>query len=39
MECLFGIQGKDFVLIASDTTCGRSIVKMKSGKRCTQLIF
>lgn len=29
MECLIGIRGKDFVLIASDTIAGRSIVAMK----------
>lgn len=31
MECLIGIKGTDFVLVASDTTAGRSIVKMKQG--------
>eukprot|EP00745_Piridium_sociabile_P002150 TRINITY_DN112808_c0_g1_i2.p1 TRINITY_DN112808_c0_g1~~TRINITY_DN112808_c0_g1_i2.p1 ORF type:complete len:234 (-),score=50.91 TRINITY_DN112808_c0_g1_i2:326-931(-) len=30
MECLVGIQGKDFVLLASDTISARSIVKMKN---------
>ncbi|XP_076441528.1 proteasome subunit beta type-2-like [Babylonia areolata] len=30
MECLIGIQGKDFVLMASDTVSARSIVKMKN---------
>lgn len=29
MECLIGIRGKDFVLLASDTNAGRSIVSMK----------
>jgi len=29
MECLIGIQGQDFVIIASDTNAGRSIVSMK----------
>lgn len=29
MECAFGITGKGFTLIASDTTAARSIVKMK----------
>jgi len=29
MECLIGIQGKDFVLLASDSVSARSIVKMK----------
>ncbi|KAJ8306595.1 hypothetical protein KUTeg_017140 [Tegillarca granosa] len=31
MECLIGIQGKDFVLLASDTASCRSIVSMKQG--------
>ena len=30
MECSFAITGKDFVLIAADTTAARSIVKMKA---------
>lgn len=29
MECLIGIQGKDFVLVAADTVSARSIVSMK----------
>ncbi|KAL1928624.1 hypothetical protein VTP01DRAFT_2410 [Rhizomucor pusillus] len=29
MECLFGITGKDFTLVAADTTSARSIVVMK----------
>jgi len=29
MECLIGIRGKDFVLLAADTTAGRSIVVYK----------
>lgn len=29
-ECSFGITGKDFVLLASDQSAGRSIIKMKS---------
>ena len=32
MECLIGIKGKDFVLMASDTAVGRSVVSMKQGK-------
>ena len=32
MECIIGIQGKDFVLIATDTTAARSIVAMKAGR-------
>lgn len=31
MECLIGIQGKDFVVMASDTATARSIVSMKHG--------
>jgi len=34
MECIIGIQGKDFVVIATDTTAARSIVAMKAGS-CT----
>ncbi|KAI0220603.1 Proteasome subunit beta type-2 [Lamellibrachia satsuma] len=30
MECIIGIQGKDFVVIATDTTAARSIVAMKA---------
>lgn len=33
MECLFGITGKDFVLVASDTMAVRSIVVMKSSEK------
>ncbi|XP_059172599.1 proteasome subunit beta type-2-like [Physella acuta] len=29
MECLIGIQGKDFVLLATDTVSARSVVAMK----------
>merc|ERR1712122_77929 len=29
MECVIGIVGKDFVLLASDTNCAHSIVVMK----------
>ncbi|XP_060559559.1 proteasome subunit beta type-2-like [Ruditapes philippinarum] len=29
MECLIGIQGRDFVLVAADTVSARSIVSMK----------
>lgn len=31
MEFLIGIQGKDFVLVASDTSSARSILSMKQG--------
>lgn len=30
MECLFGITGKGFTIIASDKNAARSIIKMKS---------
>jgi hypothetical protein len=29
MECSFALTGKDYVIIAADTTASRSIVKMK----------
>ena len=32
MECIIGIQGKDFALVASDTNQAHSIVVMKHGK-------
>lgn len=32
MECLVGIQCKDFVLVAADMTTAQSIIVMKSGK-------
>lgn len=32
MECLIGIQCKDFVLVAADMTTAQSIIVMKSGK-------
>lgn len=31
MECVIGITGKDFVLVASDTIQAHSIVVMKQG--------
>jgi len=31
MECLIGVQGKDFVLVAADSSNARSIVRMKEG--------
>ena len=37
MECLLGIQGRDFVLVAADTVSARSIVSMKQGD-CTILV-
>ena len=36
MECLIGIQGPDFVLVASDSGSGRSIIRMKDGKVISQ---
>ncbi|RMX37294.1 hypothetical protein pdam_00008917 [Pocillopora damicornis] len=35
MECLIGIQGPDFVLVASDSGSGRSIIRMKDGYELT----
>ena len=32
MECLIGIKGKDYVLVASDTIAARSIIALKKGK-------
>lgn len=32
MEFLLGVQGRDFVMVASDCNQGRSIVRMKDGK-------
>jgi hypothetical protein len=32
MEFLLGVEGKDFVMVASDCNQGRSIVRMKDGK-------
>ena len=29
MECSFALTGKDYVIVAADTTAARSIVKMK----------
>jgi len=31
MDCLIGIKGKDFVLMATDSVAARSIVAMKKG--------
>lgn len=33
MECLIGIQFKDFVLVAADMTTAQSIMVMKNGKK------
>ena len=30
MECSFALTGKDYVIVAADTTAARSIVKMKA---------
>lgn len=35
-QVLFGIKGKDFVLVAADATCARSIVVMKQGEDKTR---
>jgi hypothetical protein len=32
MECLIGIKGKDFILMASDSVVARSVVSMKQGE-------
>ena len=32
MECLIGIKGRDFVLMATDCVAGKSIVTMKKGE-------
>ena len=37
MECLIGIQGKDFVLVAADTVSARSIVSMKQGMQLIKI--
>ena len=37
MECLIGIKGKDFVLVAADRTSARSIVSMKQGETMVNL--
>lgn len=39
MECLIGIQGPDFVLVASDSASGRSIIRMKDGKAFSFLVY
>ena len=36
MECLIGIKGRGFVLMATDCVAGRSIVAMKKG---VQLLY
>ncbi|KAL7408873.1 proteasome component Pre1 [Mrakia frigida] len=37
-ECSFGILGKDYVLICTDSTATRSIVKMKSDENKTKIL-
>ena len=37
MECLIGIKGQDFVLLAADSVSARSIVAMKHGKEAVLL--
>ncbi|ORY97931.1 nucleophile aminohydrolase [Syncephalastrum racemosum] len=38
MECLFGITGKDFTLLAADTTSARSIVVMKGNENKSRIL-
>ena len=38
MECLFGITGKDYVLLAADTLAARSIVVMKATEDKTRIL-
>lgn len=39
MECLIGIQFKDFVLVAADMTTAQSIMVMKNGKELYMLDY
>ena len=39
MECVIGITGKDFVLLASDTQQAHSIVVMKHGTSSISNLF
>ena len=39
MECVIGITGKDFVLVASDTNQAHSIVVMKHGIIIIKYLF
>lgn len=38
MECSFALIGKGYVIVASDTTAARSIVKMKSDEDKTKTL-
>jgi 20S proteasome subunit beta 4 len=38
MECSFGLIGKGYVIIASDTAAARSIIKMKSDEDKTKVL-
>lgn len=38
MECVIGIVGKDFVLVASDTNQAHSIVIMKQGGFLSEIL-
>ena len=38
MECSFALIGKGYVLVASDTSAARSIVKMKSDEDKTKIL-
>lgn len=39
MECLIGIQCKDFVLVAADMTTAQSIIVMKSGTNFVIFVY
>ncbi len=39
MECLIGVKGRDFIILASDTTAGRSIMTMKRGKDVFEVVL
>jgi len=39
VECLIGIKGRDFVLMASDCVAGRSIIAMKKGVCLTYVLL
>lgn len=39
METIMGIKGKDFVMLAADSTHPHSIFVLKSGNYCTNLAF
>lgn len=39
METIVGIKGKDFVMLAADSSHPHSIMLLKDGKYCTNLKF